>query len=128
MGEETVTTHARQIKKTNSTSLQQKLDTLSTLAAQNEIQPFVQAFVPLDLTPEEITSFVHDLTQAEESDSQWENLKVEIMTIASGEKVTKIEELEEGNRIVFYFEHPVYEGCDREVAFVCTKGEWRAEG
>ena len=83
----------------------------------------------MDLTPDEIQSFVHDLTNAgDDSDSQWNNLKIEMQVISSGLGVTKIEELNGGRRIVFFFEHPVYKGCDREVVFTCTDGEWRAEG
>jgi hypothetical protein len=36
---------------------------------------------------------------------------------------------EEGSRqVVFHFEHPLLERCDREVVFVEVGGEWRAEG
>ena len=37
----------------------------------------------------------------------------------------------EGDQVTnctFYFAHPLLERCDREVAFVCAEGEWRAEG
>lgn len=62
-----------------------------------------------------------------QADGQWSNLAAEIAVIAAGQGVLKIE----GDQIseaVFFFEHPLLEGCDREVSFVCVEGEWRAEG
>mmetsp|Transcript_11189 Transcript_11189/g.16940 ORF Transcript_11189/g.16940 Transcript_11189/m.16940 type:complete len:182 (+) Transcript_11189:207-752(+) len=112
---------------TDSPSLQRKLDQLRTFAQKNDVQNFVEQFVPLDLTRDEKAQFLHDLTEAPEAEGQWTNLVQEITVLAAGVGVTKIEGDQISNA-VFYFEHPVLKGCDREVSFICVGGEWRAEG
>ncbi len=111
---------------TTSSSLQHKLDQLTQLAMTNNRQEFVSQFVPLDLTPPETAGYLDDLTTAAEADGQWNNLIAEIATIAAGRGVDKIEGDQVSNA-VFYFQHPLYKGCDQEVAFVRNNGEWRAE-
>jgi len=112
---------------TSSSSLQHKLDQLTELAIANNREEFVNQFVPLDLTPAETASYLADLTTAAEADGQWDNLIAEIVAISAGRGVDKIEGDQVSNA-VFYFQHPLYKGCDREVSFVRTNGEWRAEG
>mmetsp|Transcript_2032 Transcript_2032/g.2720 ORF Transcript_2032/g.2720 Transcript_2032/m.2720 type:complete len:156 (-) Transcript_2032:15-482(-) len=112
---------------TTSTSLQRKLDLLSQFAMDNDRERFVKNFVPLDLSPNDSAAYLEDLTTGEEAESQWSNLIAEILTIAAGKGVTKIEG-DEVTRAVFYFQHPIFKECDREVTFICVSGEWRAEG
>ena len=112
---------------TDSPSLQQKLDQLATLANSNDREQFVSQFVPLDLEVDDVKGFLNDLTVAAEAEGQWNNLKEEIVALARGKGVTRIEG-DQTNRAIFFFEHPTLKGCDREVSFVCTGGEWRAEG
>ncbi|CAB9516626.1 expressed unknown protein [Seminavis robusta] len=114
---------------TSSESLQAKLDQLTTLALANDRAGFVAQFVPLDLSPSDSAAYLQDLTTAPEAAGQWTNLASEIAAIAAGKGVTNIEG-DQTRRAVFYFEHPLLPGCDREVTFVCAPGstEWRAEG
>merc|ERR1711957_73767 len=112
---------------TSSSSLQAKLDQLADLAVANDREGFVNQFVPLDLSPSDTAAYLTDLTTAPEAEGQWSHLLAEIVVIAAGKGVNKIE----GDQIkdaVFYFQHPNLEGCDREVSFVCRNGEWRADG
>lgn len=114
---------------TTSDSLQAKLDQLTSLALANDRAAFVQQFVPLDLSSADTTAYLQDLTTAPEAQGQWANLASEIAAIAAGRGVKKIEG-DQQTRAVFFFEHPLLPGCDREVTFVCAPGssEWRAEG
>ena len=114
---------------TTSESLQAKLDQLTSAALANDRATFVQQFVPLDLSPADTNAYLQDLTTAPEAEGQWANLASEIAVLAAGKGVRSIEGDQE-TRAVFYFEHPLLPGCDREVTFVCAPGasEWRAEG
>lgn len=114
---------------TSSESLQAKLDQLTSLALANDRAGFVSQFVPLDLPPADAAGYLQDLTTAAEAQGQWANLASEIAAISAGKGVTKIEG-DQVTRAVFFFEHPLLPGCDREVTFVCnpTTKEWRAEG
>ena len=85
--------------KTANAALQQKLDELAAFAAQNNIKAFVEAFVPLDCSPEDTANYLSVLT---EDDAEWAALSSEIQAIADGATVEKIE----GNqktRAVFFF-------------------------
>lgn len=116
-----------ELLQTTSASLQGKLNQLTELGLANNRAEFVQQFVPLDLTPSDTNAYLQDLTTAPEAEGQWRNLVAEIAAIRSGMGVDRIE----GDQIdeaVFFFSHPLLEKCDREVAFRCTNGEWRAEG
>ncbi len=86
---------------TSSTSLQAKLDQLTQLALNNNRSEFVAQFVPLDLSKQDADAYLQELTTAPEAE------------------VTKA---------IFYFSHPILQGCNREVSFLCIDGEWRAEG
>ena len=114
--------------RTSSPSLQAKLDQLVALASADDRAGFVAAFVPLDLSAQDAEGYLGDLTTAPEAEGQWTNLVAEIAAIATGTGVVKIE----GDQVceaVFFFWHPLLEGCDREVAFVSDgTGEWRAQG
>ena len=110
--------------KTTNAALQQKLDELAAFAAQNNIKAFVEAFVPLDCSPDDQSNYLSVLT---EDDAEWAALSAEIQAIAAGATVEKIEG-DEKTRAIFFFPHPTLERCDREVVFVCVDGEWRAEG
>jgi hypothetical protein len=114
---------------TLSDSLQAKLDQLTGLALANDRAGFVSQFVPLDLSQADAAAYLQDLTTAQEADSQWDNLASEIAILAAGKGVSKIEG-DQVTRAVFFFEHPLLPGCDREVTFVCAPGttEWRADG
>mmetsp|Transcript_10197 Transcript_10197/g.14423 ORF Transcript_10197/g.14423 Transcript_10197/m.14423 type:complete len:159 (+) Transcript_10197:61-537(+) len=112
---------------TTSASLQAKLDQLTELALANDRANFVRQFVPLDLSPQDTEGYLKDLTTAPEADGQWTNLASEIAAISAGRGVDKIEG-DQVTNAVFFFQHPLLKGCDREVSFVCTGGEWRAEG
>lgn len=112
---------------TSSSSLQAKLDQLTELALANNRAEFVKQFVPLDLSPADTNGFLADLTTAPEAEGQWRNLIAEIAAISAGRGVDKIEGDQVSNA-VFFFRHPLYEKCDREVSFIFKNGEWRAEG
>lgn len=117
---------------TTSESLQTKLDQLTSAILANDRAHFVQQFVPLDLSPADTARYLEDLTTAPEAEGQWTNLASEIAALAAGQGVTKIEG-DQQTRAVFYFEHPLLKGCDREVTFTGTvmangTTEWRAEG
>ena len=96
-------------------------------AQENNRPAFVREFVPLDLSPADTNAYLEDLTSAPEAEGQWNNLIAEIAAIRSGKGVDKIEG-DQVTNAVFYFEHPLLTKCDREVAFCCKGGEWRAEG
>mmetsp|Transcript_17796 Transcript_17796/g.38457 ORF Transcript_17796/g.38457 Transcript_17796/m.38457 type:complete len:170 (-) Transcript_17796:321-830(-) len=112
---------------TTSRSLQVKLGQLVELISANDRAGFVSQFVPVDLSAQDAAGYLQDLTTAPEAEGQWTNLAAEIVTISAGSGVQNIEGDQETNA-VFFFEHPLLKGCDREVSFVCTNGEWRAEG
>ena len=120
--------------KTSIPSLQAYLDELHLLAEKNDVPAFVAAFVPLDLSSSDAKGFEDDLLRnGEEGEGQWRNLRAEVMAIAKGEGVEKIEGQEEAARaaaepVVFFFVHPLLVDCDREVGFTCVDGKWRAEG
>ena len=110
--------------RTTNAALQQKLDELAAFAKAGDRTAFVQAFVPLDCSPEDTANYLSVLTGDVD---EWAALSSEIQAIADGASVEKIE----GNqttKAVFFFPHPFLERCDREVVFVCVEGEWRAEG
>ena len=115
--------------RTTNPHLQAKLDLLADLAAKGDRAGFVQVFVPLDLTPDETAGYLHDLSEGtEESEHQWAFLAAEIAAIAAGTGVEQIKG-DQASEATFYFPHPLMEGCDREVVFVCTgNNEWRAQG
>lgn len=112
---------------TSSASLQVKLDHLTNYILANDRAGFVSQFVPLDLSEQDASAYLADLTTHPEAEGQWTNLASEIAAIAAGKGVTKIEG-DQKSSAIFFFEHPLLAGCDREVSFVCTAGEWRAEG
>ena len=116
-----------ELLQTTSQSLQAKLDRLTQLGLENNREAFVREFVPLDLSQADANAYLQDLSTAPEAEGQWRNLVAEIAAIRCGKGVARIE----GDQIttaVFYFEHPLLPKCDREVAFCCKGGEWRAEG
>ena len=110
--------------KTTNAALQQKLDELAAFASSGDRKAFVEAFVPLDCSPEDTANYLSVLT---EDDAEWAALSAEIQAIADGGTVEKIEG-DEKTRTIFFFPHPTLARCDREVVFVCVEGEWRAEG
>jgi len=116
-----------ELLQTTSSSLQAKLDQLTALGLANDRAGFVQQFVPLDLTAADAQGYLQDLTTAPEAEGQWTNLIAEIAAIRSGKGVDRIAG-DQMTQAVFYFAHPLLEKCDREVAFVCVNGEWRAQG
>ena len=104
--------------KTSSASLQAKLDSLAALAAAGDKLAFVNQFVPLDLTPDELAtcatalggtagsplaltprSYAADLEKSAEG---WAILVAEVAALASGETVTKIEG-DQVTRAEFFF-------------------------
>ena len=110
--------------KTTNAALQQKLDELAAFASSGDRKAFVEAFVPLDCSPEDTANYLSVLTG---DDDEWAALSAEIQAIAAGATVEKIEG-DQTTKAVFFFPHPTLERCDREVVFVCVDGEWRAEG
>ena len=110
--------------RTTNAALQQKLDELAAFAKAGDKQAFVQAFVPLDCSPEDTANYLSVLTG---DDDEWGALSAEIQAIAAGATVEKIDG-DQTTKAVFFFPHPTLERCDREVVFVCVEGEWRAEG
>jgi len=118
---------ALSVLQTSSATLQSKLDLLTQYGIANDKAGFVSQFVPLDLTSEEKLSFLRDLTDDSEGEGQWQNLVAEIAAIAAGKGVQKIEGNQEST-VTFFFEHPNFKGCDREVTFTCVREDWRAEG
>mmetsp|Transcript_2046 Transcript_2046/g.4571 ORF Transcript_2046/g.4571 Transcript_2046/m.4571 type:complete len:170 (-) Transcript_2046:449-958(-) len=116
-----------ELLQTTSQSLQAKLDLLTQLGMENDREGFVRQFVPLDLSEADTLGYLQDLTSAPEAEGQWRNLIAEIAAIRCGKGVDRIEG-DQVTQAIFYFEHPLLEKCDREVAFCCQGGEWRAEG
>ena len=110
--------------RTTNAALQRKLDELATFAKAGDKQAFVQAFVPLDCSPEDTANYLSVLT---EDDAEWAALAAELQAIAAGATVEKIDG-DQTTKAVFFFPHPTLERCDREVVFVCVENEWRAEG
>ena len=74
--------------RTTNAALQQKLDELAAFAAQDNIKAFVEAFVPLDCSPEDTANYLSVLTG---DDAEWAALSAEIQAIADGATVEKIE-------------------------------------
>eukprot|EP00568_Trieres_chinensis_P006822 CAMPEP_0183299634 /NCGR_PEP_ID=MMETSP0160_2-20130417/6319_1 /TAXON_ID=2839 ORGANISM="Odontella Sinensis, Strain Grunow 1884" /NCGR_SAMPLE_ID=MMETSP0160_2 /ASSEMBLY_ACC=CAM_ASM_000250 /LENGTH=112 /DNA_ID=CAMNT_0025461915 /DNA_START=45 /DNA_END=383 /DNA_ORIENTATION=- len=109
---------------TSNAKLQEKLDQLVALATAGDKDAFVRAFVPLDLTEDELKGYL-DLLKTD--DSEWENLKAEIQAIAEGRGVQRIAG-DQVQHAVFHFVHPMMAQCDREVGFDCVNDEWRAQG
>ena len=116
-----------ELLQTTSLSLQAKLNQLTELGLANKRAEVVQQFVPLDLTSADESAYLQELTVAPEAEGQWRNLVAEIAAIRSGKGVDRIEG-DQMNQAIFFFAHPLLEKCDREVAFCCVNGEWRAEG
>lgn len=112
--------------KTTCEALQKKLDGLVALAAAGDREAFARAFVPLDLTEDELAGYVGHLKNG---DGEWKNLISEIKAVALGETVERIEG-DQITRATFFFPHPTIELCDREVVFVrpSKDSDWRAEG
>ena len=113
--------------RTTSASLQAKLDQLSALANAGDVEACVRAFVPLDLSADDLAYYLGDLTTGPEAEGAWRNLSSEIGAIAASRGVWKIEG-DQTESAVFFFPHPLLHGCDREVEFRCVGGEWRAAG
>jgi len=109
--------------RTSSPSLQKKLEGLAALAAGGDREAFARAFVPLDLTEEDLNGYLGDL----QNDDNWRNVVADIVALASGESVTSISG-DQTRSATFVFPHPLQPMCDREVVFICSAGEWRAEG
>jgi hypothetical protein len=116
-----------ELLQTKSSSLQAKLEQLTQLGMANDRAGFVQQFVPLDLSPADATGYLQELTTHAEADGTWNNLVAEIAAMRCGKGVDRIAG-DQVTRAIFYFSHPLLTSCDREVVFVCLKGEWRAEG
>ena len=112
---------------TTSRFLQAKLNQLVEFIVSNGQAGFAAHFASLDLSPHDAAGYLQDLTTAPEAEGQWKNLAAEIVTIPVGSGVTTIKGNQETNA-VFFFEHPLLEGCDREVAPDCISDTWRAEG
>ena len=110
--------------RTTNAQLQKKLDELAALCAAGDRKAFVEAFVPLDLTPDDLAGY---LSVMDGDDEEWAAIAAEIQAIADGATVAKISG-DQTTKAVFFFPHPTLVRCDREVVFVCTDGEWRAEG
>jgi len=116
-----------ELLQTKSASLQAKLDLLTDLGMENNRAGFVKEFVPLDLSEMDVNLYLQDLTTELEAEGHWTNLISEIAAIRCGKKVDRIEG-DQITKAIFHFEHPLLHKCDREVAFCCHGGEWRAEG
>jgi hypothetical protein len=116
-----------ELLQTKSSSLQAKLELLTQLGMANDRAGFVQQFVPLDLSQADATGYLQELTTHAEADGTWNNLVAEIAAMRCGKGVDRIAG-DQVTRAIFYFSHPLLTSCDREVVFVCLKGEWRAEG
>jgi hypothetical protein len=116
-------------------ALQDYLLRLVVYIQSEDLPGFVSAFVPLDLSSDDREAFLKDLqtppSEATGGENQWLNLSSEIQALSTGGKTKKIEmEKEDGTgdlKVVYYFEHPLLEGCDRECCFILKEGEWRAE-
>ena len=89
--------------RTTNAALQQKLDELAAFAAQGDRKAFVEAFVPLDCSPEDTANYLSVLTG---DDAEWAALSSEIQAIADGATVEKIEG-DQKRRCNFFFPHPV---------------------
>ena len=101
------------------------MDSLVEFGKRGAIDQFVRAFVPLDISEDDL---VHYLKGLQDSKEEWINLRLEIAVCASGKSVSRIEGDQE-TRAVFFFPSPNKNfDFDREVIFTCTDGEWRAEG
>jgi len=116
-------------KQTRVPGLQAKLDALAALGAADDVDAFVAAFVPLDLTADEAAGYAGSLKAAP---SEWAELVGEVTALARGDGVTAIEGEEDGAGPVTFFFLPPGAGhdsnVDRAVVFTCDGGDWRAEG
>ena len=74
--------------RTTNAALQQKLDELAAFAEAGDKKAFVEAFVPLDCSPEDTANYLSVLT---EDDAEWAALAAEVQAIADGATVEKIE-------------------------------------
>ena len=73
--------------RTTNAALQRKLDELATFAKAGDKQAFVQAFVPLDCSPEDTANYLSVLT---EDDAEWAALAAELQAIADGATCAKL--------------------------------------
>ena len=113
--------------KTSIPELQAYLEELVALIDAGDKAAFVEKFVPLDLVgSEDAAAYLETLNS---DDMQWTHLAADIKAIVDGANVTSITGTKEEGVVCFFFEHPMMEGCDREVAFTVNgSGVWRAEG
>lgn len=119
--------------KLRNVALQKKLNDLKKLLRGNEIEKFVEEFVPLDLSSDDrdfyTTRLMSDEIVGRKGETELDFLKAEIDAIADG-KITFIDGDYEGSQcITFTFVHPIEKRCDREVTFSLDEvsGEWRAD-
>merc|ERR1740123_2371736 len=77
-------------KVTRNEALQAKLDKLLALAEAGDVEGFVSAFVPSDLTDDEKADYIGRLK--EDGGSEFKGLTEEIRCCATGQNVFKIED------------------------------------
>jgi hypothetical protein len=110
-------------------ALRSLLEECAALARKDAISEFVKIFVPPDLSVEDAASFTKDLTEGEEAEGAWRNLKAEVIAITEGASTTiEGDDVEGSAEVKFFFIHPLLPDCDREVVFKCTDGTWHADG
>ena len=111
--------------KTSNSTLQARLTLLAQLGSRGDIDGFVRAFVPHDLTPEDTDFFAGEL---KEDATRWKQLVEELTLIADGSRVTKIVG-DQVTKAEFRYFMPNQElSIHREVVFTCEGGDWRADG
>ena len=111
--------------RTTNAALQNRLNLLVELAKRNDIKGFVRVFVPHDLTEEDTAYYAGEL----EGDSErWKLLGDEIALLADGGEVFEIVG-DQRTRAEYRYLMPNQSlNITREVVFVCSNGDWRAEG
>ena len=111
--------------RTTNAALQNRLTLLVELAKRNDIKGFVRVFVPHDLTEEDTAYYAGEL----EGDSErWKLLGDEIALLADGGEVFEIVG-DQRTRAEYRYLMPNQSlNITREVVFVCSNGDWRAEG
>jgi len=112
------------VRRTRNARLQAKLDQLAALGEAGRVRDFCALFLPLDLSAEEAEEFTAGL---EADGERWAQIAGELALLASGVGVRRIVG-DQKRRAEFRYGMVGKPHIGREVVFVCTDGDWRAEG
>eukprot|EP00929_Paragymnodinium_shiwhaense_P006795 TRINITY_DN110755_c0_g1_i1.p1 TRINITY_DN110755_c0_g1~~TRINITY_DN110755_c0_g1_i1.p1 ORF type:complete len:282 (-),score=63.32 TRINITY_DN110755_c0_g1_i1:151-918(-) len=125
----TLVHRSKKLMKTSCKALQTKLDSLLKLGEASDLDAFVKEFVPTDLEEDD---FEHFAGRLRENDcTEFKQIVAEIRCCATGQGVFQIDGDigDASTSVMFSFQAP-HAGCeriDREVSFVLSGDDWRAE-